>query len=584
MSNVPEPLGLTRRRFLGAAMAATGALALTTIDFGAARPVRAATYPKGLDSNQDPDPGQIAAAGYTFLSYYLTGPGSMTAAKVAACAAHGVAVIANFEQLADPTGRGHSGGQSDAQTALAAANACGIPGDRPIYFSLDYDVQPSGFAAVDAYLDGIASVLPPSRIGVYSSTWCIDHLAGNGKASWFWQSMSGGFSGGQNATLNPHTHIWQRGYYTTPGGASCEWDYAITTDYGQWGTHRPQSAAPLWDSSWSVFNPVSGTTTVFGRGLDGSIGFSQNSGGGWSKWVEVNPYWKFAGDPRAVFNTATNTTMVFGRGTDGSIGVSENSGGGWSKWAEVNPYWKFAGDPTVVTSPTSNYTIVFARGNDGSIGFSQNSGGGWSKWAEVNPYWKFAGDPRAVFNTATNTTMVFGRGTDGSIGVSENSGGGWSKWAEVNPYWKFAGDPTVVTSPTSDYTVVFARGNDGSIGFSQNSGGGWSKWAEVNPYWKFAGDPRAVFNTATNTTMVFGRGTDGSIGVSMNSGGGWSKWAEVNPYWKFAGDPTVVTSPTSDYTVVFARGNDGSIGFSQNSGGGWSKWVEVNPYWKFAGP
>ncbi|MFI6604851.1 glycoside hydrolase domain-containing protein, partial [Nonomuraea sp. NPDC050536] len=278
---------------------------MTALDFGSARPARA-DRAKGLDSNQDPDPGQVATAGYTFVSYYLTGPGSMTAAKVAACAAHGVAVIANFEQLANPTGRGYSGGRSDAQTALAAANACGIPGDRPIYFSLDYDVQPSGFAAVDAYLDGIASVLSPSRIGVYSSTWCIDHLAGNGKATWFWQSMSGGFSGGQNATLNPHTHIWQRGYATV-GGASCDWDYVITADYGQWGTPGPHSAFPSWDSSWSVFNPVSNATTVFGRGLDGKIGFSRNSGSGWSQWAEVNNNWRFAGDPRAVYHAATHT-------------------------------------------------------------------------------------------------------------------------------------------------------------------------------------------------------------------------------------------------------------------------------------
>ncbi|MFI6604866.1 CHAP domain-containing protein, partial [Nonomuraea sp. NPDC050536] len=31
-------------------------------------------------------------------------------------------------------------------------------------------------------------------------------------------------------------------------------------------------AFPSWDSSWSVFNPVSNATTVFGRGLDGKIG------------------------------------------------------------------------------------------------------------------------------------------------------------------------------------------------------------------------------------------------------------------------------------------------------------------------
>lgn len=145
-SNPAEPPGLTRRRLLGsAALAATGALALTAVDLGAARPARAAGRPTGLDANTDPDPGGVAAAGYTFLSYDTAGPGSMTAAKVAACAAHGVAVYANSEYYGNPftpysqdvpdgrkDGRGpHDGGRYDAQTALADANNCGLPASGP---------------------------------------------------------------------------------------------------------------------------------------------------------------------------------------------------------------------------------------------------------------------------------------------------------------------------------------------------------------------------------------------------------------------------------------------------------------------
>lgn len=78
VSDVPERPGFTRRRLLATAAAGAGALALTAVGVSGASPM--ATWPKGLDSNNDPDPGQVAAAGYVFVSYYLTGPGSLTAA------------------------------------------------------------------------------------------------------------------------------------------------------------------------------------------------------------------------------------------------------------------------------------------------------------------------------------------------------------------------------------------------------------------------------------------------------------------------------------------------------------------------
>ena len=42
-----------------------------------------------------------------------------------------------------------------------------MPAGRPIYFSCDFDAQPSQQAAINAYMDGVASVIGRSRTGAY---------------------------------------------------------------------------------------------------------------------------------------------------------------------------------------------------------------------------------------------------------------------------------------------------------------------------------------------------------------------------------------------------------------------------------
>ena len=218
---------------------------------------------------------------------------------------------------------------------------------------------------------------------------------------------------------------------------------------------------------------------VFARGsADGAMGFSAiaDNGGGWSKWAQVNAYWSnFKGDASAVYNPESGRVTVFARGGDGKIGYTQSGNGGasWSKWAEVNAYWNnFKGDPHAIYDPESHRMTVFARGGDGKIGYVQsgNDGASWSNWAEVNAYWNnFSGDPHVVVNSDTHRMTVFARGGDGRIGYTQsgNGGGSWSKWAEVNAYWNnFQGDPRPVYNPKTGRMTIFARGGDGSVGYA----------------------------------------------------------------------------------------------------------------------
>ncbi|MGW2425996.1 Ig-like domain-containing protein [Streptomyces sp. NPDC001709] len=148
----------------------------------------------------------------------------------------------------------------------------------------------------------------------------------------------------------------------------------------------------------AVYDPDAKTTMLFARGVtDGAMGISTNTndGASWSNWTTVNAYWSnFKGDASAAYNPDTKKVTVFARGGDGRIGYtqSSNDGASWSNWSEVNGYWNnFAGDPTASYDPNTTENTAFALGSGGHMGYTQSSGSGWSNWAEVNAYWTLIG-------------------------------------------------------------------------------------------------------------------------------------------------------------------------------------------------
>ncbi|MFI6604201.1 glycoside hydrolase domain-containing protein [Nonomuraea sp. NPDC050536] len=509
MRSNPEPFGLTRRRLLGsAAMAATGALALAAVDLGAARPARAAGWPTGLDANTDPDPGAAAAAGYTFISYYTNGPGSMTAAKVAACAAKGVAVIANYEGLENPTSGGSAAGKSNAQTALAAANDCGLPGDRPIYFSLDFDVLPSQFSAVDAYLDGVASVLPPSRIGVYSSTWCIDHLVGNGKATWFWQSKSTGFSGGHNGTLNPHTHIWQQSSpeYVYIGDKQCDWNYVITADFGQWGISKPYAT----------------TSQLVAVGNDGNVYHDiRNGTGTWQGW-------------RAVAGYEGGATFA----APGGVAIAGAKGG-------------------------SSQLVAIGNGN-GLYHNIRHTDSSWQGWAPLG----LTGSQCAIAAMPDGSAQVLA--VDGSGNVTHNiryTSGSWQGFSELpgtagGAHFQVGRSNTgiAITGMPDGSSQVLAYGNDNAAYHNIRYGNGtWQGWKALPGAFNattFSGSAFAIAGMGDGSAQLLAIGNDGNLYHNIRyPNGTWQGWRSMGfaGHWVSAG-----TMPDGSLQVL-AAANDGTL-------------------------
>lgn len=314
---------------------------------------------------------------------------------------------------------------------------------------------------------------------------------------------------------------------------------------GNWGTF-PTTVKPT-----GIYNPDTKEMMVFARQADGTVGMSQypDHGNAWfSTWTELNPYWKLAGEPSVVYNPDTRTMTVFARGNDGNLGFTQSvNGGPWSNWTIVNTYWgaTFVGDPHAIYNPDTKQVSVFARSSAGDIGVSTTVPGAawpWSNWAVANRFWKLGGDPSVAYNPTTKTMSLFARGTDGNLGVSSNvNGAGFSNWAIVNTYWGagFTGTPHATYNSDTKQVSVFARDSAGDMGVSTYVPGGawpWSKWAVVNPFWKLTGDPGASYNASTKTMTVFAMGSMNHLGVTASvNGGQFSNWNDANIYWNLAG-------------------------------------------------
>jgi hypothetical protein len=186
-----------------------------------------------------PGGAALAAAGMRFACRYLsTDPSkNLTRAEADDLAAHGVSVVAVWESTAKRARSGKAAGIADAEAALSQATAAGMPHGRPLYFAIDYDVPAAVQPAIDAYFEGVASVIGPARTGAYGGYWPLSRLKAKGLATWFWQTA--GWSGSNRLA---GMHLWQPATTTKINGVSCDHDTAMTTDYGQWTPGKAPTA------------------------------------------------------------------------------------------------------------------------------------------------------------------------------------------------------------------------------------------------------------------------------------------------------------------------------------------------------
>ncbi|GAA0705511.1 hypothetical protein GCM10010193_70750 [Kitasatospora atroaurantiaca] len=186
----------------------------------------------GVDYAWDhPGGAALQAVGATFAARYLSHDTSkaITRAEADDLAAHGIWLVVVFEDSAQRPLAGRAAGVADAQLAVAQAWAAGIPAGRPIYFAADFDVTADQQGAINDYLQGAASVLGVDRVGVYGGYRTVQRALDAGVCRWAWQADA--WSGGQ---WDARAHIRQTDGTTTINAVECDWNTAMTADYGQW--------------------------------------------------------------------------------------------------------------------------------------------------------------------------------------------------------------------------------------------------------------------------------------------------------------------------------------------------------------
>ena len=177
-------------------------------------------------------PGGLALqkAGKKFACRYLSPDASknITRAEADDLAAHGVWTVVVYESTANRALAGQAAGAADAKTAAAQAAAAGMPAGRPVFFAVDFDATPGQQTAINAYLDGAASVLGRDRVGIYGGFYPVKRALDGGHAKWAWQTIA--WSGGQWDSRA----VIRQGTQAAIGGVSCDLNTAVATDYGQW--------------------------------------------------------------------------------------------------------------------------------------------------------------------------------------------------------------------------------------------------------------------------------------------------------------------------------------------------------------
>jgi hypothetical protein len=485
----------------------------------------------GIDySFSHPSPSSIRAANYTFVCRYLSrnAEKNLTPEEAEQLVAAGLHIVCNWEAAASAALNGFAQGVADAQKAQSQAVACGMPPTRPIYFSVDFDASAAQQPAINAYFDGVASVVGLRRCGAYGGYYVIQRLFNAGKIVWGWQTYA--WSAGHWDT---RAHLRQVQNGITVGGADCDANEAVVSDFGQWGNLLPVQLGIAYDR-WLV-RTGDGHVHAYVHNTNNSMSSVDPSGIGWAAMGG-----NLGGNPAAVTDSAGHV-QIYVRGNDNSLQHVDPFGAGWSSMGG-----NIAGDPSVLLD-RAGHVQIYVRGADSSLQHVDPSGAGWSSMGG-----QIAGNPSAIVDSAGNIQIYARAGT--ALWHVDPSGAGWSSMGG-----SIAGDPSVLLD-RAGHVQIYVRGRDNSLQHVDPSGAGW-----VSMGGQIAGNPTAVVDP-DGDLQIYARAANALWHVDP-SGAGWASLLG-----NIAGDPVALVDSTGN-VQVYVRGADNSLqrelaGISWSSFGG----------------
>lgn len=207
---------------------------------------------------EHPSISALVAAGVKFVCRYLsndTGK-NLTLAEATVLSNAGISCVAVWESTAKRMLAGQSAGITDAKKALSQATACGMPNGTPIYFAADWDASSSQQAAINAYLDGVASIIGLQCTGIYGGYGPVSRAFNAGKVTYGWQTYawsSGAWDGRAQIQQYSNDH--------NLGGVSLDYDRSMADYFGQWKvgeipmTISNADIKAIWTTDDIVANP-----------------------------------------------------------------------------------------------------------------------------------------------------------------------------------------------------------------------------------------------------------------------------------------------------------------------------------------
>lgn len=200
-------------------------------------------YATGADYSNNQTPTRILLAhGASFACRYastLGNPKNLTPDEARLLPAAGIGIVSLFETTANRALSGRPGGHDDSVSGRAQHRPLGLSDDRPLYFTVDWDMQASQEPAVFDYFRGAHDGAPASPLGVYGGLRACESLLGAGLVDFVFQTYA--WSGGLWAAT---THLRQVHNGANWDGFTVDLDEAHAADYGQWGAANPPAPGP----------------------------------------------------------------------------------------------------------------------------------------------------------------------------------------------------------------------------------------------------------------------------------------------------------------------------------------------------
>jgi hypothetical protein len=506
------------------------------------------------------------------VSWDTTGK-NLTRAEAQSLTAAGIAVVVNWSYDEHEALSGYNKGVESATEAQRQALACGMPADRPIYISIDFDARPSQQTAINSYFDGVAAVIGRNRVGAFGGYHLIGRLFDAGKITWGWQTYAW-----SNGRWDARAHLRQVQDAIVVGGGQSDLDQAVSPDFGQWGTVTPASGRIM--SSPTVLGLPDATIALYATASDGNVwGTRQTAPGGpLPAWQRIGAsVGTFVGRP-AVLPLSHGRIALAVRTIDGRLMVANQTAAGTvDAWSYAGTGGGVVSDPTTL-SRTGGGMNAYVTANDGNVWYNDQAvpGGSWGSWRRLTSDGTFVGTPSAV-PTSAGGVALFVRTGDGRIATASQPAAGATlrTWAYVAVGGGLRSHPRI-TRLGGEATVVHCTATDGNVWttLQTSAGAAWHGWRQVAPVGGLVGDPIALV-LPNGAMALFARTTGGRVmgTVQRTALGPYDAWSDIADGRDIVTDPQAVMA-SDGMVALYVTADDGHVwGTNQTGpGGGWAGW------------